>query len=177
MLRRALPDAAAEQVPHYSAAPASRDQLRDSGCCVVGLRLRSRFAVKVSDFPLTILTSSSTIIPFSVAGPSRSPAGSYACRTSEMSTIINNLAASPESSASSLEKAAQANGAAATKADPRRHILFIIDELCEIGGAERVLFKMIEMLPAEKFRSSLLTFRIDDEVDFRQIHCPVHVMP
>jgi L-malate glycosyltransferase len=94
-----------------------------------------------------------------------------------MSNIINNLALSPQSDTSGQEKTAERNGAAGTKGDSRRHILFIIDELCEIGGAERVLFKMIELLPAETFRSSLLTFRTNDEADLTQVHCPVYVMP
>jgi len=94
-----------------------------------------------------------------------------------MSNLTNNLEASPESATSSLKKAGPSNGAAGTKADSRSHILFIIDELCEIGGAERVLFKMIELLPADKFRCSLLTFRANDEADLSQIRCPVYVMP
>lgn len=61
--------------------------------------------------------------------------------------------------------------------DSRIHILFIIDELCEIGGAERVLFKMIRSLPSEQFRCSLLTFRINGEADLSKIACPVQVLP
>lgn len=57
------------------------------------------------------------------------------------------------------------------------HVLFIIDELCEIGGAERVLFKMIRSLPGDLFRCSLLTFRINEEADASKIGCPVHVLP
>jgi glycosyltransferase involved in cell wall biosynthesis len=94
-----------------------------------------------------------------------------------MSNITNNLTAHHEGVTLSQEKAPQRNVAAGTKPDSRRHILFIIDELCEIGGAERVLFKMIELLPKEKFRSSLLTFRTNDEADLSQVRCPVYVMP
>lgn len=61
--------------------------------------------------------------------------------------------------------------------DSRCHILFIIDELCEIGGAERVLYKMIRLLPEELFRCSLFTFRTNEETDISQIHCPVYVLP
>jgi glycosyltransferase involved in cell wall biosynthesis len=61
--------------------------------------------------------------------------------------------------------------------DSRHHILFIIDELCEIGGAERVLFKMIRSLPSEQFRCSLFTFRINQEADVTRIGCPVYVLP
>jgi glycosyltransferase involved in cell wall biosynthesis len=128
-------------------------------------------------FLLTIPPASSTIIAFSVAGPSRSPPGKLRLQTNKMPNATNNLAVSLQSVTSELEKTAQANGTVGANADSRRHILFIIDELCEIGGAERVLYRMIELLPAETFRCSLLTFRINDEVDLSQIHCPVHVMP
>jgi glycosyltransferase involved in cell wall biosynthesis len=94
-----------------------------------------------------------------------------------MSNIINDLAASPETATTDPEGAAASPRRAPAQPDRRCHILFIIDELCEIGGAERVLFKMIELLPAESFRCSLLTFRINDETDLNQIHCPVYVLP
>jgi glycosyltransferase involved in cell wall biosynthesis len=61
--------------------------------------------------------------------------------------------------------------------DSRCHILYVIDELCEIGGAERVLFKMIELLPQDLFRCTLFTFRINDEADVTQIHCPLRILP
>jgi glycosyltransferase involved in cell wall biosynthesis len=94
-----------------------------------------------------------------------------------MSNAINNLAVSPESATSGPDSEAPPNKTAGIEANSRRHVLFIIDELCEIGGAERVLFKMIELLPAEKFRCSLLTFRTNEEADLSQIRCPVYVMP
>src|SRR5437879_6769259 len=43
----------------------------------------------------------------------------------------------------------------------RPHILYVIDELCEMGGAERVLLNMIRLLPRERFRCSLVTFKIE----------------
>lgn len=61
--------------------------------------------------------------------------------------------------------------------DSRCHILFIIDELCEIGGAERVLFKMIRSLPDQFFRCSLMTFRINEEASIANIGCPLYVLP
>lgn len=57
------------------------------------------------------------------------------------------------------------------------HILFLIDQLLELGGAERVLFEIIERMPKEKFRCSLATFRgyaADLQV---RVKCPVHVFP
>jgi glycosyltransferase involved in cell wall biosynthesis len=61
--------------------------------------------------------------------------------------------------------------------DTRCHILFIIDELCEIGGAERVLFKMIRSLPQDLFRCSLITFRTNEETAGCRISCPLYVLP
>ena len=58
------------------------------------------------------------------------------------------------------------------------HILFVIDELCELGGAERALLKMIRLLPSQDFRCSLLTFRMRDEVEeLKNIACPVYLLP
>lgn len=58
------------------------------------------------------------------------------------------------------------------------HILFMIDELCEMGGAERVLLKMIRRLPRSVFRCSLITFKIDEaSKELKEIPCPVYVLP
>jgi glycosyltransferase involved in cell wall biosynthesis len=65
----------------------------------------------------------------------------------------------------------------ASSTDERCHVLFIIDELCEIGGAERVLFKMIRSLPSDRFRCSLITFRTNEETHAVSICCPLYVMP
>lgn len=64
------------------------------------------------------------------------------------------------------------------RAGKRVHILFLIDELCEAGGAERVLLNTIRILPENRFRCSLATFKLDSSIDiFRQFPCPVHVFP
>lgn len=58
------------------------------------------------------------------------------------------------------------------------HVLFIIDELCEMGGAERVLFKIVRHLPSDHFRCSILTFRVNREAAaLKEISCPIHVFP
>lgn len=64
-------------------------------------------------------------------------------------------------------------------ADSRPHVLFIIDQLCEMGGAERVLLKMIRLLQAEGgFRCSLLTFRTSESFEEPgKICCPLWVFP
>jgi len=56
------------------------------------------------------------------------------------------------------------------------HVLFIIDELCRLGGAERILLRLIRLLPPEKYRASLVTFRLDPEV-FHDFPCPFHFLP
>jgi L-malate glycosyltransferase len=94
-----------------------------------------------------------------------------------MSNVFNGLAAIQEASATQPESRAQSQRRTGRHPDSRCHILFVIDELCEIGGAERVLFKMIELLPEELFRCSLITFRINEEADLNQIRCPVYVLP
>jgi len=56
------------------------------------------------------------------------------------------------------------------------HVLFIIDELCRLGGAERTLLRLIRLLPPEKYHASLVTFRLDPEV-FHDFPCPFHFLP
>lgn len=57
-------------------------------------------------------------------------------------------------------------------------ILFLIDQLCEPGGTERVLLNIVRGLPAERFSCSIATFRLDSRIPlFQQLPCPVHVIP
>ena len=56
------------------------------------------------------------------------------------------------------------------------HVLFIIDELCRLGGAEGALLRMIRLLPPEKYRASLVTFRLDPTV-FPDFPCPFYLLP
>lgn len=99
-----------------------------------------------------------------------------------MSLEINHLATCVSPPSAALEEAppeeCKTLHTAAATPDGRPHVLFVIDELCEMGGAERVLFKMIRLLPRELFRCSLMTFRIDrDAEEVKRIACPVHVLP
>jgi len=60
----------------------------------------------------------------------------------------------------------------------RIHVLFVIDQLCEPGGAERVLLNMARGLSADRFSCSIATFKIDRRIPlFQQLPCPVHVIP
>jgi glycosyltransferase involved in cell wall biosynthesis len=57
-------------------------------------------------------------------------------------------------------------------------ILFIIDQLCELGGAERALLRMIRELPRERFSPRLATFQIDESLGFVEaVSCPLDVFP
>jgi glycosyltransferase involved in cell wall biosynthesis len=59
-----------------------------------------------------------------------------------------------------------------------RNILFIIDQLCEMGGAERVLLQMIDRLPRDRFLPRLVTFKIDPSLGiFDRFPCPLHLLP
>jgi glycosyltransferase involved in cell wall biosynthesis len=58
------------------------------------------------------------------------------------------------------------------------HVLFVIDQLCEAGGAERALLQIIRLLPRSRFRVSLITFRTDKSLElFRNLPCPHFVYP
>ncbi len=60
----------------------------------------------------------------------------------------------------------------------RPHILFLIDQLCQAGGAERALLQIIRLLPRSRFRCSLATFKIDRcQPAFADIPCRVHLFP
>jgi L-malate glycosyltransferase len=57
-------------------------------------------------------------------------------------------------------------------------VLYIVDQLTEMGGAERLLMKMIRSLPQERFRCSVVTFQIDRSLPlFSSMPCDVRVLP
>ena len=60
--------------------------------------------------------------------------------------------------------------------DSRIHVLFLMDELTEMGGAERVMLNMIRSLPPDRFDCSVLTFKIDPRLEvFSDFPCRLHV--
>jgi glycosyltransferase involved in cell wall biosynthesis len=64
------------------------------------------------------------------------------------------------------------------RTDRRAHVLFLIDQLYGVGGAEQALLHIIRLLPSDKFRCSLATFRLDPRVEsFQNLSCPVHFLP
>jgi glycosyltransferase involved in cell wall biosynthesis len=57
-------------------------------------------------------------------------------------------------------------------------VLYVIDELLQLGGAERNLVRILRHLPRDRYRPFVLTFRLNPEVkDFRALPCPVEVYP
>ena len=60
----------------------------------------------------------------------------------------------------------------------RINILFVIDQLCEAGGAELALLKTIDGLPKRQFASWLVTFKHAPEVEgLNKLPCPTYVLP
>jgi len=97
-----------------------------------------------------------------------------------MSNAFNSLETYSEAAPAALEVAqpAECKTLHTTESVAPVHVLFIIDELCEMGGAERVLFKIVRHLPSDQFRCSILTFRVNPEAAaLKEISCPVHVLP
>jgi L-malate glycosyltransferase len=65
-----------------------------------------------------------------------------------------------------------------SRKDTRTHVLFIIDQLCGIGGAERSLLNILRSLPKDRFRCTLVTFKIDLSCPaFENFPCPWVVFP
>lgn len=57
-------------------------------------------------------------------------------------------------------------------------VLFIIDELRELGGAERVLLRLVENLPRNRFAPRILTFALNPRLDIEgSVSCPLEVIP
>jgi len=58
------------------------------------------------------------------------------------------------------------------------HVLFLIDQLCVAGGAERAILQTIRLLPKDRFRSTLITFKLDEKIElFRSLPCQSYVLP
>jgi len=57
-------------------------------------------------------------------------------------------------------------------------VLFLIDDLCGMAGAERVLINMLSHMPKDRFRCLVGTLRQDPNPEIVQkLGCPVHVFP
>src|SRR5579884_747057 len=85
------------------------------------------------------------------------------------------MAKSSSGSPSPAETSPQAAGVRANSARPP-HVLFLIDHLMARGGGEGNLLKLVELLPAERVRCSVATFRIRPEIQ-KSITAPVYIFP
>lgn len=57
-------------------------------------------------------------------------------------------------------------------------VLFLIDQLCGVGGAERALLKIVRHLPRERFVPLVATFRFAPAFPARdELAAPLHVLP
>lgn len=58
------------------------------------------------------------------------------------------------------------------------HILYVIDQICQLGGAERVLLEMIRRLPPDRFRCSVVTFQIEPGLKaLKNVSSPLRCLP
>lgn len=61
---------------------------------------------------------------------------------------------------------------------PPRHVLYAIDQLQQLGGAERMLFETVKRLDRERFLPSIVTFDLNRELPgLRQLPADVHFIP
>ena len=61
---------------------------------------------------------------------------------------------------------------------PARRLLFIIDQLCAYGGAERMLLEMARRIPETRYEVGILTFELDPLIpEFRDCPIPIEVLP
>jgi glycosyltransferase involved in cell wall biosynthesis len=61
---------------------------------------------------------------------------------------------------------------------PAVHVLFLIDQLCGTGGAETALLNTVRWLPRERFRSTVMAFKLDPSFALlKEFPCPVKVIP
>jgi L-malate glycosyltransferase len=58
------------------------------------------------------------------------------------------------------------------------HILYVIDQICQLGGAERMLLETVRRLPPDRFRCSVVTFKIEPSLKMLENNpLPLRVMP
>jgi glycosyltransferase involved in cell wall biosynthesis len=87
---------------------------------------------------------------------------------------FSSQAWNPEEVEGSLSSSSQA--IATTAGQPGPHVLFLIDHLIARGGGEGNLLKLVQLLPRVNIRCSVVTFRIDPEIQ-KSIPVPVYVLP
>ena len=66
---------------------------------------------------------------------------------------------------------------AEASAEPVR-VLYLIDQLCQLGGAERALVNTVRLLPRDRFQCSVATFRMASAGWWAEtLGCPIHFLP
>jgi glycosyltransferase involved in cell wall biosynthesis len=58
------------------------------------------------------------------------------------------------------------------------HVFYIIDQLCRLGGAEKILLEMVRRLSRDRFRCSVVALSLDPGLDgLRDLPAPVYALP
>jgi glycosyltransferase involved in cell wall biosynthesis len=58
------------------------------------------------------------------------------------------------------------------------HVLYVIDQLCQLGGAERVLLELVRRLSPKRFRYSIVTFNLNPTMEaLRNFPASFHNIP
>lgn len=61
---------------------------------------------------------------------------------------------------------------------PPRHVLYVIDQLQQLGGAERMLFETVKKLNRERFLPSIVTFDLNRDLPgLGRLPAEVHLIP
>ncbi len=67
---------------------------------------------------------------------------------------------------------------AAVAETPRRiSILFLVDQLTELGGGERILLRIAQNLPADRFRVVIAAFRDNPDPSIWKLPCDIRIFP
>lgn len=58
------------------------------------------------------------------------------------------------------------------------HVLYVIDQICEMGGAETALLRIVRALTSSPFSCSIVTFNAEPGLEaLKDLPCPLHVFP
>lgn len=83
-----------------------------------------------------------------------------------------------ESGHTEVQRTGQESSSSKAVSGKRSHVLYVIDQICQLGGAERVLLEMIRRLPSDRFRCSVVTFEIEPGLKaFESVSTPLWVLP
>jgi len=63
-------------------------------------------------------------------------------------------------------------------AKQNHHVLYVIDQICEMGGAETALLRIVRALVSSSFSCSIVTFNTEPGLQaLKDLPCPLHVLP